>query len=122
MKPPAPLYVRCYDLARWLLERTARFPKGQRFVLAARIEAAAFDLLESVAIALQEREGRAARLRRADEALTRLRLCVRLAGDLDLVRGSQADFAHGELTEIGRMLGGWRRKEGQALSHAGPAV
>jgi hypothetical protein len=120
MKPPAPLYVRCYDLARYVLERTARFPKNQRFVLATRMESAAFNLLEAVAIALQERDGRGALLRRADDALTRLRLSVRLAGDLELLRQTQVDFVHGELTEIGRMLGGWRRKEREAVSHAGP--
>lgn len=121
MRPPAPLYVRCYDLTRYLLERTARFPKNQRFVLAKRLEAAAFDLLESIAIALQDRDERAARLRRADGALTRLRLAVRLAGDLELLRSNQVDFVHGELSEIGRMVGGWRRKEREALSHSGPA-
>ncbi|MCC6556543.1 MAG: four helix bundle protein [Polyangiaceae bacterium] len=120
MRPPSPLYVRCYDLTRWLLERTMRFPKSQRFVLGQRVERAALDLLEAITAALQEREGRAARLRRADEAATRLRVSLRLCRDLELLRETQATFAHGELTEIGKMLGGFRRSEREDLPHPGP--
>jgi len=114
----APLFVHAFDLARYLLERTARFPKNQRFVLAPRIQGAALDLVEEIAIALHEPEERPSRLRAADAALMRLRLAIRLARELELIRISQADHAAREIAAIGRMLGGWRRRE--RLSHAGP--
>lgn len=106
----APLYVRAYDLVRYVLERTARFPKQQRFVLAARMEGAAFDLLDAVTLALLEPAGRLDRVRAADEAASRLRVAVRLSKDLALLRDNQAAFLHRELSEVGKMIGGWRKK------------
>ncbi len=114
----APLYVRGYDLMHFLFERTRSFPKHQRFVLASRIQDAVFDLVEHISIALLEPEERAASLRCADIALTRLRIAVRLADDLTLLCRGHVAHVHQEMTEIGKMLGGWRRKV--SPTHAGP--
>jgi len=34
---PPVLLVKCYDLAKWLLERVEGFPKSQRFVFGQRL-------------------------------------------------------------------------------------
>ena len=105
----APLYTRCYDLAAWLLERTERFPKHQRFVLAKRLQDEAWELLRAVTLALEHRRHRLARLMAADEAVTGLRLAARLCRDRALLRQAQVDHVCRELADIGRMLGGWLR-------------
>ncbi len=104
-----PLYARTYDLTRSLFERTARFPKSHRFVMARRVQSAAFELLEAINLALLQRDGRGAQLAMADEALTRLRLAVRLCRDLGLFPTRQHAHLADELGHVGRMLGGWRR-------------
>lgn len=107
----APLYVRCYDLAHHVLGLCARFPKSQRFVLATRLQDASMDLLEDVTLALLQRRSRRQRLSRADESLVRLRLATRLSRELSLLSERQALRLHTDLDEIGRMLGGWQRRE-----------
>ena len=106
----APLYIHAYDLAKWLIRRGQRFPKSQRFVLALRIQNCALDLLDDVVLALVERDGRSARLHAADRSLTRLRLYLRLAHDLELLSDRQRDDSSRATGELGRMLGGWLRQ------------
>ncbi|MEM7246746.1 MAG: four helix bundle protein [Acidobacteriota bacterium] len=113
----APLHAVAETLAHQLHSRTARFPRHQRFVLARRLQDASWDLLEAVTLALQFKTERDRRLDQADEALTRLRLGVRLATELGLFSNRQARGLHGEITEAGRMLGGWKRS--RRGSHSG---
>lgn len=106
----APLFVQAYDLSLYVLERTAAFPKQQRFVLARRVEDAALDLLEHVALALQSERQRRARVEAADQALTRLRLAWRLARDRNHLCERRYAHAATQIDEIGRMLGGYLKK------------
>ena len=64
----------------WLLPATNKFPRAQRHTFTRRLLEAAFDLRERLEEA-NMRKGRARleRLDRADEALTRVRLYLRLA-------------------------------------------
>lgn len=107
----APLYVDAYDLALEVIRRTERFPKSQRFVLGLRMQQAALDLLESITLALHDRQGRLARLEAAEAALTRLRLGSRLARDLELLGDKVAVALGGRYERVGRQLGGWWRRE-----------
>lgn len=115
----APLYVRAYELTKYIMQRVQRFPKQQRFILGARVQGAALDLLEAVMLALVRRDGRRARLDDADTSMARLIVGLRLARDLGLLSHGSVDHALVELREIGRMLGGWR-KANAGLSHADP--
>ena len=114
----APLYTRSYDLARYIIERSQRFPRNQRFILGARLQTAAFDLVVAIAQALQSRERRQDAIDRIDDALNQLRIGLRLCEDLGLLQTRQVQFASDEVANIGRMVGGWRAH--RDLSHAGP--
>lgn len=106
----APIYVAAYDLARSVLERTARFPRNQRFVLARRMEEAALDLLDAITLALYHPRLRADQLLLADAALTRLRVASRLARDLNVLAvGAALDIGQ-RIVDVGRQLGGWQRR------------
>ena len=49
-------------------------------------------------------------LKRADEALSRLRLLLRLSYDMQFINLKSYEFGSRNLTELGKMLGGWLKK------------
>ena len=44
----SPIFARTHDLLLWLIPRTLRFPREQRFVLARRLQDRALDLQEAL--------------------------------------------------------------------------
>lgn len=106
----SPIFARTYDLLRWLVPRTVKFPRAQRFVLAAAIQRVAFAFQERL-IEASLGQGPQAALRGADVELAKLRFYLRLSHDLALL--SERQYAHvaAMVEEIGRLLGGWRRSK-----------
>ncbi len=102
-----PILVKAEDLAVWLLEHTARFPKAHRIGLSARIDGCATDLLANLARAAGSSHRRGDRLRAASEELDALRALVRLATRLRFLSQRQYGFFAENSDEVGRMLGGW---------------
>jgi hypothetical protein len=107
----APLYVAAHDLA-------VEVARGGG-VAGARAVGAALDLVEAVALAVTFPAGRAVQLGRADEAVVRLRVALRIAVDLGERSEGAALALHARLLEVGRMIGGWRRELRRA-GRAGP--
>ncbi len=107
----SPIFIKAYEMLVWLLERTAKFPKNQRFLLAKRMENAALDLFEGLNHAALARGGAAlAPLAAADRSLANLRLYNRLAKDLELLAFNQYEYLAAMLDEVGRLLGGWLKR------------
>ena len=105
-----PIFTRTFDLLAWLLHATNDFPRAHRFSLTQRLLAAAFDLRERLEEAnLRHSAGRLERLARADEALARVRVYLRLAVQLNWLTSGQYNHAAQLTVEIGRLLGGWQR-------------
>ena len=104
------IFTRTFDLLAWLLPVTNTFPRAHRHTLTQRLLDAAFDLREALELA-NHRQGQArlAKLREADEALDRVRLYVRLAVKLEWLTGGQYQHVAAMLTEISKLLGGWRK-------------
>ncbi len=112
----APVFVRAYDLHSWLLDRldgaikgsedSAKekrcFPELRRSVLRHSRR-----LLNALSLAVARFE-RGERLVEADEQATLLRIHLRLASEKELIDDRQLLYATGELTDIGRQIGGWR--------------
>lgn len=108
----SPIFARTHDLLIWLLHATEGFPRSQRFVLARRVQDTAFDLQEALLEAGLGREaGRGAALQRADLLLAKLRFYIRLSQELTWLSLGQYEHAARMLDEVGRLLGGWQRKE-----------
>ncbi len=105
----APLFAKSYDFVLWLDERTERFPKSQRFGFAVRIMGHATAVLDGITLALKGFE-RPENVDRADQALALLRVQLRLAADRELLKQSQFAFAIERAEEIGRMIGGWKKR------------
>jgi len=109
-RPQSPIFVKTYDFLLWLIPVTLKFPKSQRFLLAERLDDMALDFYDLILEAVQEAEHTDARLDEADKLLTKIRLYVRLSFDLGCISKGQWEHAGRLMDEIGRLIGGWKRK------------
>jgi cytosine/adenosine deaminase-related metal-dependent hydrolase len=104
----SPIFTRTYDLLRWLIPATVKFPRQHRFVLAETLQRTALRFQEEI---LEAGHGNRpfAELARADVTLAKLKLYLRLCHDLDLFSRGQYEHVSRMVTEIGRLLGGWSK-------------
>lgn len=109
-RPQSPIFVKTYDFLLWLIPVTLKFPKSQRFLLAERLSNMALDFYDLILAAVIEPEHQDERLNEADRLLTKIRLYVRLSYDLKCVSLGQLEHAARLMDEIGRLIGGWKRK------------
>jgi hypothetical protein len=104
-----PIFTRTFDFLDWLLPATNHFPRAHRHTFTCRLLDAAFDLREYLEEAnMRKGEARMERLHRADEALARVRLYLRLAARWRWLSAGQYQHVAGMVAEIGRLLGGWK--------------
>jgi hypothetical protein len=97
---------KAYDFSKWLLQHTGKFPKSYRFSVAAKLENGILDFIEMTTVA-NMRKDKLPLLRRADEALARIRLLFRLSYEMRFI--NLTSYRHGgeRLVELGKLLGGW---------------
>jgi four helix bundle protein len=109
MKQP-PIFAKTYDLLVWLIPATTKFPREHRFVLAKAVQETGLRFQERLIEAgLARDKKRLQALTQADVELTKLRFYLRLCQDLGLVTSRQYQHAAELVTEVGRLLGGWRQ-------------
>lgn len=109
-RPQSPLFVKTYDFLLWLIPLTLKFPKSQRFLLAERLSKMALDFYDLILDAVMQPERQGERLDEADKMLTKIRLYIRLSYDLKCISQGQLEHAVRRVDEIGRLIGGWKRK------------
>jgi len=109
-RPQSPMFVKTYDFLLWIIPLTLKFPKSQRFLLAERLSKMALDFYDLILAAVMEPERQDERLGEADKLLTKIRLYVRLSYDLKCISLGQLEHAARLMDEIGRLIGGWKRK------------
>ncbi len=105
----SPIFAKTYDLLRWLIPQTVKFPRHQRFVLAEAVQRTALQFQEQLIEAAYAEQPRPV-LRQADVTLTKLRTYLRLCCDLELLKFNQYEHVTRMINEIGRLLGGWMNK------------
>lgn len=104
------IFTRTYDFVSWLLPLTQNFPRSQRFVVIQRLQAAALNFQELLIEANAERGAtRAEKLKSADVELRKVRLYLRLSQKWDWIKEGQYHHASIMVTEIGKLLGGWKK-------------
>jgi cytosine/adenosine deaminase-related metal-dependent hydrolase len=106
----SPIFAKTYDLLTWLLPATTKFPREHRFVMARAVQESALRFQERLIEAGLggERTERGA-LAQADVELTKLRFYLRLSRDLGLITPRQYQHVAENVTEVGKLLGGWRQ-------------
>lgn len=112
-RPQSPLFVKTYDFLLWLVPLTLKFPKSQRFLLAERLSKMVLDFYDLILDAVMEPERQGECLDAADKLLTKIRLYLRLSYDLHCISLKQMEHATRRTDEIGRLIGGWKRKRGK---------
>jgi cytosine/adenosine deaminase-related metal-dependent hydrolase len=105
----SPIFARTYDLLRWLLPVTVKFPRQQRFVLAEAVQRTALDFQERL-IEAGLTQNPISILQQADVSLMKLRFYLRLCRDLELLSLGQYEHVSRMISEIGKLLGGWIKK------------
>lgn len=109
----SPIFAKTYDLLLWLVPRTTKFPREQRFVMARYVQDAALRfqeyLIEAGTLPKANKRDKLACLNKADVELTKLRFHLRLCRDLKLLDPGQHRHVSRMVDEIGRLLGGWFR-------------
>ena len=106
----SPIFTRTYDLLRWLIPATVKFPRQHRFVLAETVQRIALRFQEEILEAAYSKRPQLL-LQQADTTLAKLRLYLRLCHDLDLLSRGQYEYVSRMVDEIGRLLGGWRKSQ-----------
>ena len=106
----SPIFVKTYDLVRWLIPMTIKFPRQQRFVLAEAVQRTALRFQERLIEAVRAPDPRSA-LRQADVDLIKLRFYLRLCLDTKLMSTGQYAHASRMVSEVGRLLGGWLKSQ-----------
>ena len=104
----SPIFSKTYDFVAWLIPLTVKFPRQQRFVMAAALQREALRFQELLIEAAHQRAP-AAHLLAADAELDKVRTHLRLSRDLELINGGQYAHAARLLVEIGKLLGGWKK-------------
>ncbi|MGQ9875239.1 MAG: diversity-generating retroelement protein Avd [Chloroflexus sp.] len=106
-----PIFAKTYDLLRWLIPATLKYPREHRFALALRTQQAAFEFNELIVLARKTRDKREL-LVRADAHLEQLRLYLRLGHDLQLLSLRQSEYVRREVGAVGALLGDWMKRVG----------
>ena len=106
----SPIFTKTYDLLVWLVPATTKFPREQRFVMAKAVQETALRFHERLIEAgLTQDKARRRALAQADVDLTKLRFYLRLCQDLGVITSRQYRHVAEMVTEVGRLLGGWRQ-------------
>lgn len=107
----SPIFSKTYDFVAWLIPLTVKFPRQQRFVMAAALQREALRFQELlIEAAHQPKPGE--RLIVADAELDKVRTHLRMSLDMGLISSGQYEHAARMLVEIGKLLGGWKKASG----------
>jgi len=121
LKTESPIFSKCFDLILWIDNHTEKFPKNERFRLAKRIEDSAYNLHSLLIYAaysktnniVLEDQAALAYLYEADIELKKLQFYFRIANKKQLSSSKQYEFVSEKIIEMGKLLGGWIKKEKQ---------
>ena len=105
----SPILARTYDLVRWLIPLTVKFPRQQRFVLAESLQRTVLLIPGAADRGRVQRASRCRTCKQADVTLTKLRFYLRLCRDLELMSLGQYAHVTRMVSEVGRLLGGWQK-------------
>lgn len=105
-----PIFTKTFDFLSWLVPATHHFPRTHRHTVTQRLLDSALDFQECILEANSLRDqARVDLLSKADGHLSKVRLYLRLALHWQWINLGQYEHASRMVTEMGRLLGGWRK-------------
>ncbi len=108
----SPIFVKMHDFVAWIIPLTTKFPREQRFVVAAALQRVTLSCYESLiraGSASDKITEEQAHLNEAAAQLNLLRMYLRLSHFMLCITTKQYEFASEQSTEVGRMLQAWKR-------------
>jgi len=105
------IYQKMYDFILYLFPIVDRFPKHEKFALCVNIKNCCIDISRLIVRANKARNKRPL-LFDIDVALEELRLLLRLSRDRRHLSNKSYEHSARQLTEVGRLLGGWLKSTG----------
>jgi four helix bundle protein len=105
------VYQKWEDMAAYLYTALKSYPKSERFTLAANTSTALWDIGTDIARAasLASRNEKRNLIEHADIALVKMKVLVRMGVRLGLMPLKKYEIICGQVMEIGKMLGGWKK-------------
>ncbi len=103
------VFHKTYEFIKWLHALLNNFPKSEKYTLAQKIENASLSVLEGV-IKSNHDFDKVASIEATIVELDKLRVFFRLAKDLRFISFAQYEEGAKLIDEIGRLLGGWKKK------------
>lgn len=110
MSVQSPIFVKTETFMLWLFQHTSKFPREERFRLAARIELIAFTFQENLIYAAKTKDLEKY-LSKADAELAMLRSYLRLSLELKYTTPKQYHYTAELIAELGKLLGGWLKQK-----------
>jgi len=109
MADQSPIFIKTESFMLWMFQHTRKFPREERFRLAAQIEKTLFDFHQSLLYAVKTAD-KLHHLRKADAEFDMIRTYIRFALELAYTSPDQYRYIAGQMTEIGKLLGAWMKK------------
>ncbi len=100
------IFQKAYDCFLYLHIALKNFPKSEKFVLAADIKNSFFEMM-TLFITANKLQYKKKTLYEADVKLEIIRFQLRAAKDLQFLKLKQYEILAAQLSEVGKMLGGW---------------
>lgn len=106
---PMKVYQKWEDMAIYLYGALKQYPKSERFTLAADTTRAAIQAGTAItrASAIPSEAAKRREIEKTDNALAELKILIRLGMKLGFLPMKKYELLSGQLTEIGKMVGGW---------------
>lgn len=109
MSNQSPIFVKTEAFMVWMFDHTTKYPKKERFRLAQRLDNTLLDFHRCLVLATQAEQPQPI-LNEAQIHLELLRAYLRLGVEMKYTSPTQFKYASEYTTEIGRLLGGWKKK------------
>jgi hypothetical protein len=103
---------RTYELVKWFMGRLEKFPRSHRYGLGQRIEKQLYSIFEGLIRAKYAGSpAKVQELAAVNLDLEILRMLARLAHELKMLPHKSHAYAAREMSDIGRMVGGWLKQQ-----------
>ena len=105
------VYQKWEDMAAYLYTALKSYPKSERFTIAASTTMALWDIGTDIARAasIANRSEKRTLIEHADITLVRMKVLIRTGVRLGFMPIRKYEIISGQVTEIGKMLGGWKK-------------
>jgi len=101
-----PVFQKGYDLNLEIYRTTHNFPREYRYSLGQKIKEIASELLDLIVVTNSE-ENKGSYFPKIKIRIERLRIQLRVAYDLEIIKAKRLEFLNRLLEEISRQVSGW---------------